>query len=103
MREKVLIVACDNPSQWSQASECVMKNTKSSVVTAIRRQMNEGVNSLGIRTLDSGIRTLEELTILFHSLIMPVFTNAIEVWAYAYSGIFCKRAWKYGYARECSM
>ena len=80
-----------------------MKNTKSSVVTAIRRQMNEGVNSLGIRTLDSGIRTLEELTILFHSLIMSVFTNAIEVWACAYSGIFCKRAWKYGYARECSM
>ena len=102
MREKVLIVACDKPSQWSQASECVMKNTKSSVVTAIRRQMNEGVNSLGIRTLDSGIRTLEELTILSHSLIMSVFTNAIEVWACAYSGIFCKRAWKYGYTRECS-
>ena len=53
MREKVLIVACDKPSQCSQASECVMKNTKSLVVTAMRRQMNEGVNSLGIRTLDS--------------------------------------------------
>ena len=28
--------------------------------------------------------TLEELTILFHSLIMSVFTYAIEVWACAY-------------------
>ena len=33
---------------------------------------------------------------------MSVFTNAIEVWACAYSGIFCKRAWKYGYTRERS-
>ena len=51
--------------------------------------------------------TLEELTILFHSLIMSVFTYAIEVWACAYGGKyvskidkFCKRAWKYGYAKE---
>ena len=51
--------------------------------------------------------TLEELTILFHSLIMSVFTYAIEVWACAYGGKylskidkFCKRAWKYGYTKE---
>ena len=51
--------------------------------------------------------TLEELTILFHSLIMSVFTYAIEVWACAYGGKylskidkFCKRAWKYDYAKE---
>ena len=51
--------------------------------------------------------TLEELTILFHSSIMSVFTNATEVQACAYGGKylskidkFCKRAWKYGYAKE---
>ena len=51
--------------------------------------------------------TLEELKILFYSLIMSVFTYAIEVWACAYSGKyfskidkFCKRAWKYGYTKE---
>ena len=51
--------------------------------------------------------TLEELTISFHSLIMSVFTYAIEVQACAYGGKylskidkFCKRAWKYGYAKE---
>ena len=51
--------------------------------------------------------TLEELTILFHSLIMSVFTNATEVQACAYGGKylskidkFCKRAQKYGYAKE---
>ena len=47
MREKMLIVACDKPSKWSQANKCVVKNTKSLVVTVTRRQMNEGVNSLG--------------------------------------------------------
>lgn len=59
--------------------------------------------------------TLEELTILFRSLIMSVFTYAIEVWACAwacayacaYGGKylskidkFCKRAWKYGHTKE---
>ena len=51
--------------------------------------------------------TLEELTILFHSLIMSVFTNATEAQACAYGGKylskidkFCKRAWKYDYAKE---
>ena len=51
--------------------------------------------------------TLEELTILFHSLIMSVFTYAIEVWACAYGSKylskidkFCKRAWKYGYTKD---
>ena len=51
--------------------------------------------------------TLEELTILFHSLIMSVFTYAIEVWACAYGSKylskidkFCKRAWKYGYTKH---
>ena len=51
--------------------------------------------------------TLEELTMLFHSLIMSVFSNAIEVWASAYGSKyfskidkFCKRAWKYGYTKE---
>ena len=51
--------------------------------------------------------TLEELKILFYSLIMSVFTYAIEVWACAYSGKyfskidkFCKRTWKYGYTKE---
>ena len=45
--------------------------------------------------------TLEELTILFHSLIMSVFTYAIEVWACAYGSKylckidkFCNRASK---------
>ena len=52
--------------------------------------------------------TLEELTILFHKLIVSVFTYAIEVWACAYCGKhlskidkFCQRAWKYGYSKEC--
>ena len=52
--------------------------------------------------------TLEELTILFHKLIVSVFTYAIEVWACAYCGKhlskidkFCKRAMKYGYSKEC--
>ena len=51
--------------------------------------------------------TLEELTILFHSLIMSVFTYGIEVWACAYGSKylskidkFCKRAWKYGYTNK---
>ena len=51
--------------------------------------------------------TLEELTILFHSLIMSVFTYAIEVWACAYGSKylskiakFCKPAWKYGYSKD---
>ena len=51
--------------------------------------------------------TLEELTILFHSLIMSVFTYAIEVWACAYGSRylskidkFCKRAWRYGYTKD---
>ena len=51
--------------------------------------------------------TLEELTISFHSLIMSVFTNAIELQACAYGGKylskidkFCKRALKYDYAKE---
>ena len=46
----------------------------------------------------------EELTILFDSLIMSLFTYAIEVWACAYDGKylaqidkFCKRAENYGY------
>ena len=49
--------------------------------------------------------TLEELTILFYSLIyMFVFTYAIEAWACAYGSKylskidkFCKPAWNYGY------
>ena len=47
--------------------------------------------------------------ILFHSLIMSVFTYTTEVWACAYGGKylskidkFCKRAWNYGYTRERS-
>ena len=51
--------------------------------------------------------TLEELTILFHSLIMSVFTYTIEVWACAYGSRyfskidkFCKRAWNYDYTKE---
>ena len=51
--------------------------------------------------------TLEELTILFHSHIMSVFTYAIEVWAYANGSKylskidkFCKRAWKHGYTKD---
>ena len=52
--------------------------------------------------------TPEELTIIFHSLIMSVFTYAIEIWACAFDGKhlskidkFCERAWKYGYTNEC--
>ena len=51
--------------------------------------------------------TLEELTILFHSHIMSVFTYAIEVWACANGSKylskidkFCKRAWKHGYTKD---
>ena len=46
----------------------------------------------------------EELTVLFDSLIMSLFTYAIEVWACAYDGKylaqFCKRAEKYGYTNK---
>ena len=49
----------------------------------------------------------EELTTLFDSLIMSLFTYAIEVWACAYDGKylaqidkFCKRAEKYGYTNK---
>ena len=51
--------------------------------------------------------TSEELTILFHSLIVSVFTYGIEVWACAYGSKylskinkFCKRAWKYGHTNK---
>ena len=51
--------------------------------------------------------SLQELTLLFDSLIMSLFTNAIEVWACArYSKYlsqidrFCKRALRYGYTRK---
>ena len=49
---------------------------------------------------NSRLCTLEELTILFYSLIISVFTYVIKVWACAYKGIFRKRAWKYGYTNK---
>ena len=49
----------------------------------------------------------EELNILFDSLIMSLFTYAIEIWACAYEGKhivqkdkFCERAEKYGYTNK---
>ena len=39
--------------------------------------------------------TLEELKILFYSLIMSVFTYAIEVWACAYSGKYFSKIDKF--------
>ena len=49
----------------------------------------------------------EEITILFDSLIMLLFTYAIKVWVCAYEGKylvqidkFCKRAEKYGYTNK---
>ena len=51
--------------------------------------------------------SLQELTLLFYSLIMSLFTYAIEVWACAdYSKYlsqidrFCKRALRYGYTSK---
>ena len=51
--------------------------------------------------------TLEEPSILFHSLIMSPFTNAIEVCAWAYGGKhlskidkFCEGVWKYVYTHD---
>ena len=51
--------------------------------------------------------SLQELTLLFDSLIMSLFTNAIEVWACAHCSKylsqinrFCKRALRYGYTSK---
>ena len=51
--------------------------------------------------------SLQELTLLFENIIMPLFTYAIEVWACAHYGKyfpqidrFCKRALRYGYTSK---
>lgn len=52
--------------------------------------------------------SMDDLTILFNSLIMSVFLYAIEVWACAYKDKyikridkFCRRAVRFGYTENC--